>query len=262
MTPSNVMNIKNLKQACKACSLGDLCLPLGVPLEDLELLEGIISRKRPVHRGDLLYQAGDPLGCLYAVRCGSVKTFVLTDDGEEQITGFHLPGELLGLDAIGDGVHPCTALSLETSSVCEIPFDGLEALAGRTPGLQHQLLRIMSRELQSDEQLMTLLGKRASDARLAAFLLNLSDRFGRRGFSRHEFNLTMSRNDIGNYLGLAVETVSRMFSRFQSQDLITVRRKLITLHDIEGLRRVAGLHGQQAQCTAACEQRPEVSAGG
>ncbi|MCG5510770.1 fumarate/nitrate reduction transcriptional regulator Fnr [Ectothiorhodospira lacustris] len=247
MSSTNVMNIKELKQACKACSLRDLCLPLGVSVEDLSMLEGIISRKRPVQRRDTIYQAGDPLNCLYAVRTGSVKTFVLTNDGEEQVTGFHLPGELLGLDAINDGVHPCTALALETASVCEIPFDRLEELAGRTPGLQHQLLRIMSREIQTDEHLVTLLGHRTSDARLAAFLLNLSRRFGMRGFSRHEFNLTMSRCEIGNYLGLAVETVSRMLSRFQEQGLIQVQRKFITILDADGLREIAGVNGHDAR---------------
>ncbi|SEP86707.1 CRP/FNR family transcriptional regulator, anaerobic regulatory protein [Ectothiorhodospira magna] len=247
MSSTNVTNIKALKQACKTCGLRDLCLPLGVATEDLSLLEGIISRKRPLQRRDVIYQAGDPLTCLYAVRTGSVKTFVLTNDGEEQVTGFHLPGELLGLDAINDGTHPCTALALETASVCEIPFHLLEELAGRTPRLQHQLLRIMSREIQTDEHLMTLLGHRASDARLAAFLLNLSRRFGMRGFSRHEFNLTMSRCEIGNYLGLAVETVSRMLSRFQDQGLIQVQRKFIIILDVDGLREIAGVHGHESR---------------
>ncbi|MBK1693004.1 fumarate/nitrate reduction transcriptional regulator Fnr [Ectothiorhodospira mobilis] len=256
MASSNVMKIKDLKVACKDCGLRELCLPVGVSVEDLEQLDGIILRKRPVHRGDRLYEAGHPMHSLYAVRSGSVKTFVLTDDGQEQITSFHLPGELLGLDAIGDGVHPCTALALETCSICEIPFQQLESLASRSPELQHQLLRIMSRELQSDEHLVTLLGRRGSDARVAAFLLNLSDRLGRRGFSRHEFHLTMSRNDIGNYLGLAVETVSRMFSRFQQQGLIRVQRKLVTLLDPDGLRRVAGMEMRTEQ-----PPRPEASAG-
>ena len=241
MSNNNVMRIQDLKQACKSCSLRDLCLPLGISPNDLELLENIISRKRPVHRGDVLYQAGHPLNCLFAVRAGCIKTFIITDDGEEQITGFHLPGELLGLDAIIHDVHPCTAVALETTSVCEIPFDQLEELASHTPSLQHQLFRIMSRELQSDEQLMLLLGKRASDARVAAFLLNLSDRFGQRGFSRREFNLSMSRIDISNYLGLAVETVSRMFSRFQTDGLVEIDRRLVTILDVDALQEIAGI---------------------
>lgn len=247
MSFSNIMKIHDLKQACKSCNLRDLCLPVGISNADLELLESIISRRRPLHRGDVLYQAGHTLSCLYAVRAGSMKTTIVTDDGEEQITGFHLPGELLGLDAIGDEVHPCTAVALETTSVCEIPFDRLGEVSLQTPGLQQQLLRIMSRELHGDEQLMLLLGKRASDARVAAFLLNLSDRFAERGFSRHEFNLSMSRIDISNYLGLAVETVSRMFSRFQSLGLVDIDKRLVTIRDAEGLRQIAGTRDTEGQ---------------
>lgn len=235
-----VINIRGLKQACKHCSLHDLCLPLGMSEDDLDLLENIIRQRRPIQRSDHLYRPGDKLTSIFAVRSGSIKTYTLTNDGQEQITGFHLPGELLGLDAISEGMHPCAAKALETTSVCEMPFDQLEELAARIPGLQHQLFRIMSRGLQADEHFMTLLGKKSSDERLAAFLLGLSQRFHQRGYSALEFNLSMSRNDIANYLGLAVETVSRLFSRFQSNGLIDVHRKLVAIKDLEGLREVAG----------------------
>jgi CRP/FNR family transcriptional regulator, anaerobic regulatory protein len=213
---------------------------MGISNQELDALESIINRRRPLHRGDYLYRPGDRMEALYAVRSGSVKTSALSDDGQEQVTGFHLPGELLGLDAISEGTHPCSARALETTSVCEIPFDRLEDLASRVPGLQRQLFRIMSREIQSDEHLMTLLAKKSSDARLAAFLLSLSNRFGERGFSRQEFNLTMSRNDIANYLGLAVETVSRLFTRFQENGLLSVDRKLIQILDMDRMHEVAG----------------------
>ncbi|OOG22960.1 transcriptional regulator FNR [Thioalkalivibrio denitrificans] len=240
MPPNNIIDLHGLKQACSSCSLHDLCIPMGVSDQELEALERIINRRRPLHRGDYLYRPGDSMEALYAVRSGSVKTSALSDDGQEQVTGFHLPGELLGLDAISDGTHPCAARALETTSVCEIPFERLEELAGRIPGLQRQLFRIMSREIQSDEHLMTLLAKKSSDARLAAFLLSLSSRFGKRGFSRQEFNLTMSRNDISNYLGLAVETVSRLFTRFQENGLLAVDRKLVKILDMDRLHQVAG----------------------
>lgn len=243
--PGNVINIRGLKQACKHCSLHDLCLPLGMSEEDLDLLESIIRQRRPIQRNDHLYRPGDKLTSIFAVRSGSIKTYTLTNDGQEQITGFHLPGELLGLDAISDGSHPCAAKALETTSVCEMPFTQLEELAARIPGLQHQLFRIMSKGLQADEQFMTLLGKKSSDERLAAFLLGLSERFHRRGYSATEFNLSMSRNDIANYLGLAVETVSRLFSRFQSNKLIDVQRKLVVIQDLDGLRHTAGIHRDQ-----------------
>jgi len=211
-----VINIRGLKQACKHCSLHDLCLPLGMSDEDLDLLQTIIRQRRPIQRNDHLYRPGDRLTSVFAVRSGSIKTYTLTNDGQEQITGFHLPGELLGLDAISEGVHPCAAKALETTSVCELPFDQLEELAARIPGLQHQLFRIMSRGLQTDEHFMTLLGKKSSDERLAAFL------------------------------GLAVETVSRLFSRFQASDLIEVSRKLVEIKNLDGLRAIAGLQDHQA----------------
>jgi CRP/FNR family transcriptional regulator len=243
---SNIINIRGLKQACSHCSLHDLCLPLGISNEDLEQLEQIIRQRRPIQRNDHLYRPGDKLTSIYAVRAGSIKTYTLTNDGQEQITGFHLPGELLGLDAIGDGVHPCAAKALETTSVCEMPFELLEELASRIPGLQHQLFRLMSKELQADEQFMMLLGKKSSEERLAAFLLSLSLRFHQRGYSATEFNLSMSRNDIANYLGLAVETVSRLFSRFQASGIIEVQRKLISIVDLQALRAVAGAGGDKS----------------
>lgn len=240
MPSSNIVDLHGLKKACSTCSLHDLCIPMGVSDEELDALESIINRRRPLQRGEYLYRPGDRMVAIYAVRSGSVKTSALSDDGQEQVTGFHLPGELLGLDAISDGTHPCFARALETTSVCEIPFDQLEELAGRISGLQRQLFRIMSREIQTDEHLVTLLAKKSSDARLAAFLLSLSSRFGERGFSRQEFNLTMSRNDIANYLGLAVETVSRLFTRFQDSGMLQVDRKLVHILDLDRMHQVAG----------------------
>ncbi|HDP88747.1 MAG TPA: fumarate/nitrate reduction transcriptional regulator Fnr [Thioalkalivibrio sp.] len=237
----NIVSISGLKQACKHCSLHDLCLPMGVDDSDLDALESLLKPRRPVQRNEHLYRAGDRLTSIYAVRSGSVKTYSLTNDGREQITGFHLPGELIGLDAINDNTHPCSARALETSSVCEMPFDQLEHLAMRIPGLQHQLFRIMSRELKSDEQFMTLLGKKNADERLASFLVGLSNRFKERGYSATEFNLSMSRNDIANYLGLAVETVSRLFSRLQDDGIMTVDRKLIHITDLSRLNQLAGV---------------------
>jgi CRP/FNR family transcriptional regulator len=237
---SKVISIKGLKIACGECSLHDLCLPVGISQSDMERLEQIIKRKRPIQKNDFLFHSGDSLNSLYAIRSGSVKTFSLTDDGQEQILGFHLPGELLGLDAIHDQVHHCSGRALETTSICEVPFEELEELASHIPGLQQQLFRLMSKELQSDESFMMVLGKKTSEERLSNFLLNLSMRFKQRGFSGSEFNLSMSRNDIANYLGLAVETVSRLFTRFQNAGLIEVNRKLITITDMDGLKALAG----------------------
>ena len=238
--PGKVVKLSSIKVACESCSIHELCLPLGISHDDMDQLESIIKRRRPLARGEFLFQQGDNMETLFAVRAGSVKTYTLTDDGHEQITGFHLSGELVGLDAINTGQHHCSAKAMETTSLCEIPFERLEELGGRIAGLQHQLLRLMSKEIAQDQTLMMLLGKKSADGRLAAFLLSLSNRFQERGYSGSEFNLCMSRTDISNYLGLAVETVSRLFTRFQQQGYLQVQRKLIKITNREALHGLAG----------------------
>ena len=229
------------KVACQDCSLFQLCLPVGIDQNDLAEVDRIIQRRRPIRRGDPLFVTGDKFHSIYAVRSGSLKTSVLIEDGREQVTGFFLQGEIVGLDAIGTGEHTCTARALETTGVCEIPYDEIETLGVRIPSLPRQLLRIMSREMHHDQLLLLLLGKRSADERLAAFLFSLSQRFGLRGYSPNEFNLSMSRNDIGNYLGLAVETVSRLFSRLQEDGILVVRSRHVQLRDIARLRALAGI---------------------
>ncbi|AOV18183.1 transcriptional regulator FNR [Acidihalobacter aeolianus] len=241
MEPTSSFNIRTLSRACNECQLQDLCLPLGLSRGDIERLDKIVNRRRPLQRGATLFRQGEAFQALYAVRSGSIKTYSSTNGGEEQIHAFLLPGELLGLDAIGGGLHPESAVALETTSVCELPFDRLQSLAHEVDGLQRQLLRIMSRELNSDEQFMRLLANRSAEERLASFLLNLASRFELRGYSAQAFNLSMSRSDIGNYLGLAVETVSRLFTRFQQDGLIAVERKAIRLLERERLSELCNL---------------------
>ncbi|HFD78966.1 MAG TPA: fumarate/nitrate reduction transcriptional regulator Fnr [Gammaproteobacteria bacterium] len=238
-----VVSLKDIKVACQQCSLNEICLPVGVDQQELDRLDAIIDRKRPLTRGEHLFRVGDPFQSLYAVRSGSLKTYTMSEDGQEQVMGFHLPGEIVGLDAIAGGRHPLAARSLETTSVCEIPFVDLETLSAQIPGLQHELLRVMSQEIRDDEQNMVILGQKSAEERLAAFLVGLSNRFRRRGFSATQFNLSMSRSDIGNYLGLALETVSRLFTRFQNDGLLRVDRKHIELLDRERLCEFSG-----AQC--------------
>lgn len=229
------------KVACQDCSLYQLCLPVGIDQAELRELDRIIKRRRPIQRGEHLFVNGDAFHSIYAVRSGSLKTYSLTTDGREQVTGFFLPGEIVGLDAIGGGQHSCAARALETTSVCEIPFSELETLGERLPSLPKQMLRIMSKEMHHDQLLLMLLGKRAADERLAAFLISLSQRFGQRGYSSSEYNLSMARNDIGNYLGLAVETVSRLFSRLQDEGILAVRGRHVRILDLPRLRRLAAV---------------------
>jgi CRP/FNR family transcriptional regulator len=239
-TASNtVVKLDHIKVACKDCNLFQLCLPVGIDAKELEELDSIIKRRRPLKRGEHLFHVGTPFQSIYAVRSGSIKTYSPTEDGHEQVTGFHLPGELLGLDAINLEHHPCAAKALETTSLCEIPFDRLEELSTHLPSLQHQLLKIMSKEILHDQSLLMLLGKKSAEERLAALLLSLSGRYQKRGFSPTDFYLSMSRNDIGNYLGLAVETVSRLFSRFQEEGILNVQRKHICITDLPQLRAIA-----------------------
>jgi len=235
-----VVSLKDIKVACGECTLNEICLPIGVDANDLGRLDSIIDRKRPLARGDHLFRNGDAFRSLYAVRSGSLKTYATSPDGQEQVMGFLLPGELVGLDAIADSYHPLSAKALETTSVCEIPFSDLESLSEQLPTLQHQLLRIMSQEIRDDEHNMVVLGQKSAEERLAAFLISLSNRFQRRGFSPNQFNLSMSRGDIGNYLGLALETVSRLFTRFQNENLLRVDRKHIELLDRQRLYAYSG----------------------
>jgi CRP/FNR family transcriptional regulator len=239
-----VTSLKDIKVACQECSLNELCLPVGIGRNDLDRLDSIIDRKRPLLRGDHLFRIGDSFQCLYAVRSGSLKTYATSEDGQEHVMGFHLPGELIGLDAIADGNYPLAAKALETTSICEIPFHDLQSLGTQLPGLQHELLRVMSKEIRDDENNMVILGQKSAEERLAAFLIGLSNRFRRRGFSANQFNLSMSRSDIGNYLGLALETVSRLFTRFQNEGLLRVDRKHIELIDRARLCVFSG-----ARCT-------------
>lgn len=236
---ATVVSLSSIKAACKDCTLRELCLPLGLSEPDISALDKVIKRRRVLKKGEMLYRFGDPLRSLYAIRRGTLKTTGLIEDGRAQVTGFYLPGELLGIDAINTDQHPCSAEALETSEVCEIPYTNLEELAQKVPGLQHQLLRIMSREIVRDEEMLMLLGQMSAEERLASCLMSFSRRLARLGNTEAEFKLSMSRQDLGDYLGLALETVSRLLSRFQEENLISVHGRQIVLRDLDRLRAMA-----------------------
>ncbi|MFZ5532135.1 MAG: fumarate/nitrate reduction transcriptional regulator Fnr [Pseudomonadota bacterium] len=239
-----VVSFSDLKRVCGNCSLRELCLPYGISATDLKQLEQMVQRLSPIARGKLLFRQGDPLRSIFAIRMGSVKSVTVAEDGAEQITGFHFPGELVGFDAIAADVHDCSVVALEDTSVCEIPFDRLDELSGSVPGLRRQLMRLLSREIQQDQQMLLLLGKKGSEARLAAFLLSLSSRFVGRGLSASRFHLSMSRGEIANYLGLAMETISRLLARFQQDGLMMVDGREVTLLDLPRLHVVADMGGE------------------
>jgi CRP/FNR family transcriptional regulator len=239
MSENRVVKLSELKNHCENCSLYDLCLPMGLESSDLDRLDGVIKRRQSIEKNKFLFRLGDPLKSVYAIRSGTFKTYLTNPDGTEQIIGFSFPGELLGMDAISEESHICTAKALETSSICEIPFERLESLAREIPGLQHQLFRLMSKEIQQDQNLMLLLAQMTAETRLASFLLGLSERLNKRGYASHEFNLSMSRGDIANMLGMAVETISRLFSHFQDIGLLKVERKHINILNLDKLRKLA-----------------------
>lgn len=237
--PNTVIPMRASNSTCSDCALNPVCLPPAMPDDDLDQLENIIDRRRPISRGKPLFRQGEPFETVFAVRSGAIKTCITLPDGAEQITGFYLPGEIVGLDGIAQQRHASTALALESTAVCALPFDQLETLAGQKPALQHHLFRLLSEEIHSDQQLLLLLGKRSAEARLAAFLLSLSSRYKRRRLSENRFCLPMSRTDIGNHLGLAIETVSRLFSRLQQNGVLEVDGKDIAIRDRATLCQLA-----------------------
>ncbi|KAA6187688.1 fumarate/nitrate reduction transcriptional regulator Fnr [Thiohalocapsa marina] len=241
MAQRKVISFENIRVACRNCTLSQLCLPMGLVAEDVDRLDGIIKRSRPMHRGDHLFRGGERFRSLFVVKTGSVKTYAPSSEGGEQVLGFHLPGEIIGLDAIEKDCHACSAKVLETSAICEIPFHRLEELASSIPSLQHQMFRLLSKEIGHDAEMLLLLGKKNAEERLAAFLISMSKRLSKRGLSATDFYLSMSRHEIGNYLGLAVETVSRLFTRFQDEGLLNVDRKHVQVLDLRSLEGIAGI---------------------
>nr|VFJ73339.1 MAG: transcriptional regulator, Crp/Fnr family [Candidatus Kentron sp. FW] len=223
---------------CEECTLSNLCITHGADSTIKAHLGAVILHQTPFQAGDYLYHTGSRLKALYIVKSGFIKVFVSTTYGEEQILGFHLPGELVGLDALGTNAHQCEAIALDTSCVCELPAAKLSEVCRLSPQIRRQLNQLMGRQLSNIQEMLLLLGKKSAEGRVAAFLLNMSARFRERGFSGDEFHLSMSRHDIANYLGLAVETVSRIFSRFQEEKLLRVQLRDVQIRDSARLRQL------------------------
>jgi len=222
---------------CSTCHLRGLCLPSGMDHLDLGRIDGMKFTRRRVKAGQTVYREGDKFQYIYAVRIGTLKSSLMLSDGREQVSGFQVAGELVGLDGVAQGEHASATMALEDSELCAIPYASLSDLAAGNTGMQHVISRLMSREILREHSLMMLLGSMNAEERLAAFLLNLSERYAERGYSEREFHLRMSRAEIGSYLGMKLETVSRTFSLFQQQRLLEVDKRHVRLTDLEGLRR-------------------------
>ncbi|WP_321917937.1 helix-turn-helix domain-containing protein [Paraburkholderia sp. J11-2] len=223
---------------CSTCSLRVVCMPPDLTSSELQQLDTVVLTTRNVHRGETLFRAHDAFQSLYAVRTGSFKTVVMHRDGREQVTGFQIPGEPLGLDGVCSGTHNCDTIALEDSTVCIIPFGQLETFCRESRRMQRHLYQLMSGEIVRESSLMMLLGTMTAEQRLATFLLDLAARFQARGYSGAQFNLKMSREEIGCFLGMKLETVSRMFSRFRRGGLVKPNGKQIRIVDLEGLAGV------------------------
>ncbi len=222
--------------ACSRCALGELCLPRGLTPDETERFEQIVHRSRPIQPGEHLFRAGDEFRSVASVRTGCFKSYVIDHEGQEQVLGFHLPGEIIGLDAIHSCKHVANVVALDTSAVCGLTFDTVSGMARHMPELQNELFRVMSQRIS---ELETIAGDLSADERIAMFLLSLSERFSRRGYSDKEFILAMSRRDIASYLRLATETVSRVLARFQKAGVVKVDRKQVQILDIDELKVIA-----------------------
>lgn len=236
--PVTPIHPSTLKAACSGCNLRELCLPVGLSSPDLERLDSLVSTRKSIAKGQTLFRTGDPFDALFAVRSGFFKTCLSSQDGRDQVTGFQMAGELLGLDGISHDKHSCDAIALEDSQVCVIAYSQLESLSRDFSALQHQFHKIMSREIVRDHGVMLLLGSMRAEQRLGAFLLNLTQRLKARGFSSSSLILRMTREEIGSYLGLKLETVSRTFSRFQDDGLLEVNQRQIHILNPTGLTQL------------------------
>lgn len=239
------MNSEPFKVACSNCNLRELCMPLGLNDDELKRIDDLVATRRHVKRGENLFRNGEKFKNLFAIRTGFFKTCVASEDGRQQVTGFQMAGEVIGLDGIVHDNHTCDAIALEDAEVCVMPFHRIEDLSREVSGLQRHVHKIMSREIVRENGVMLLLGSMRAEERLAAFLLNLVQRLHARGFSQSELILRMSRDEIGSYLGMKIETVSRTFSKFVDEGIVEVKQRHVRILNTEALKDIVN---PQASC--------------
>ena len=232
------MSLSTIKVACSNCNLRELCMPVGLNDQDMQRIDEVVATRRKVARGENLFRHGDKFSALYAIRTGFFKTCVSSEDGRDQVTGFQMAGEIIGLDGIVSDQHTCDAVALEDAEVCVMPFDRIEEMSREIKSLQHHVHKIMSREIVREHGVMLLLGSMRAEERLAAFLLNLVQRLHARGFSQSELILRMTREEIGSYLGLKLETVSRTFSKFVDDGIVEVKQRYVRILNTDALKQI------------------------
>jgi len=232
------MNPQTIKVACSNCNLRELCMPMGLSQEELNRIDEVIGTRRKIKRGATLFRNGEKFTSLYAIRTGFFKTRIASEDGRDQVTGFQMAGEVVGLDGIVNDHHSCDAVALEDAEVCVMPFDRIEEISREVNALQRHVHKIMSREIVREDGVMLLLGSMRAEERLATFLLNLVQRLHARGFSQSELVLRMTREEIGSFLGLKLETISRTFSRFVEEGIVEVKQRHVHIVNTEALRDI------------------------
>ena len=235
---TSLNTLEGLKVACSNCNLRELCMPTGFNPDEMQRLDEVVEKRRRIKQGELLFSNGDTFTSLYAIRTGFFKTCVTSEDGREQVTGFQMAGEIIGMDGIVSDHHNCNAVALEDAEVCVMPFSDIEDLSRELPGLQRHVHKIMSREIVRENSVMMLLGNMRAEERLAAFLLNLVQRLHARGLSQSELVLRMTREEIGSYLGLKLETVSRAFSKFSEEGIIEVKQRYVKILAPDALKKI------------------------
>ena len=232
------MNPNSIKVACSNCNLRELCMPMGLNDAEMQRIDEVVATRRKVSRGDNLFRNGEKFNALYAIRTGFFKTCISSEDGRDQVTGFQMAGEIIGLDGIVSDHHTCDAVALEDAEVCVMSFDRIEELSREISALQRHVHKIMSREIVRENGVMLLLGSMRAEERLAAFLLNLVQRLHARGFSQSELILRMTREEIGSYLGLKLETVSRTFSKFADDGIVEVKQRHVRILNPDALKQI------------------------
>jgi CRP/FNR family transcriptional regulator len=244
--------INTITTTCLDCRLSNLCLPHGLDISEIETLEIIIRKNRLLQTGETLYAKNDRCLSLFAVKSGSFRRFITNEQGVEQTMGFYLPSEIMGLDALFEGKFGYHVTALETSSVCELPLSGLNELCIQMPSLQHQLNRILSKEISDIHQQLSILGNTSAKAKMAMFLLMLSRRYASLGYSNTTFNLSMRRQDIGNFLGLSNESISRQLTALSKEKIITVQQRAINILDLNLLQSIIVLESIKCKMHSHC----------
>jgi len=234
-----MIDFNKIKNSCMSCSVRDLCLPQGVNAQELEVIDQAVQRSGPLARGHTLYMQGNRCENLYVVRTGGVKTVRLEQTGDEQIVGFHFAGDIIGLDGIAKDIYQVFAVAMEATTVCQIPLESLDELAGQIPSLRRQLFRLMSGRITDEQQAISKMGHKRVERLVADFLMNIDERFEERGLPHAPLKLPMMRQDIANYLGIAPETLSRVFKNFQNDGLVAIHGRHITLSDPDGLEEIS-----------------------